>query len=237
MTKAFLTAFLAPALLASLHASASPQQAEAPSRLTLRIYNYAEAHPHILRNARRHTERVLAPAAVETAWLDCPTSPEEIPFNRSCADEPGPNHLILNLLPPSMSERYGFNRDIFGFALPTARGLPGSKISLFFKRVLDLAYHGGVGTSFENAQALILGHMMAHEVGHLLLGPGSHSATGVMSFPWNRRTLTNMERGQLRFSSLEQRRIRKAMDRRIERSLERPRRKETVRNLSLHATL
>ena len=136
--------------------------------------------------------------------------------NRACAAKPGPDNLTLNLLPRSMSKKYGFNSGIFGFALPTAKGLPGQSIRLFVERVLDLAYYGGVGTSFEDAQAIILGHMILHEVGHLLLGPNSHSPSGVMGFPWDKRTLTNVERGRLKFSTGESSKIRKELQRRLD---------------------
>ena len=158
--------------------------------------------------------RIFQRFAIETAWLHCPTSPEQLSANRACSGRPGPNHLVLKLLPESMSKRYGFKRGIFGFALPTAKARPGVAISLFFARVLDLAYYGGVGTSFEDAQALILGHMMAHEVGHLLLGPGSHSAKGIMAFPWDKKILTSMERRRLKFTAEEQAMILKEMKRR-----------------------
>jgi hypothetical protein len=137
-------------------------------------------------------------------------------FNRSCAARMGAHDLALKLLPASMSKRFGFKTGIFGFALPTADGVPGNHISLFVARVLDLAYYGGVGRGYENAQEIILGHMMAHEIGHLLLGPDSHSRRGVMSFPWDKRTLTNMERGRLRFSAKERSGIEQELGRRSE---------------------
>jgi hypothetical protein len=106
-----------------------------------------------------------------------------------------------------MSNLHGYPPDVFGIAASSKGGLPGSHISIFFSRVLDLAFYGTVGTSFEDAQAIILGHMIAHEIGHLLLGPDSHGTKGVMKFPWDRRVLESMERGRLRFTTGEQKRI------------------------------
>ena len=212
MEKLFLALLLAHSLLAS---EVVPRD-EPPRQLTLRIYTYAIVQPGILKRAQRETNRIFQRFAIETAWLHCPTSPQQLSANRACAGRSGPNHLVLKLLPESMSKRYGFQRGIFGFALPTAKARPGVTISLFFARVLDLAYYGGVGTSFEDAQALILGHMMAHEVGHLLLGPGSHSAKGIMAFPWDKKILTSMERGRLQFTAQEQAMILKEMKRRSE---------------------
>ena len=48
--------------------------------------------------------------------------------------------------------------------------------------------------------SVILGHAMAHELGHLLLGTNSHSASGLMRAHWTREDLTNASRGNLRFS-------------------------------------
>ena len=214
MNRILVTALLAPSLLAGPQEATAPVKHDRLRRLTLRIYNYGGVEAAALSQARRVSNRIFAQLAVETTWLICPTSPEEIATNRACALKPGPDHVILKLLPKSMSKKYGFKRGIFGFALPTAEGVPGNDISLFYERVLDLAYHGGGETGFDDAKGIILGHMIAHEVGHLLLGPGSHGESGVMSFPWDRRTLTRMERGLLHFTPPERTKIHQELDRR-----------------------
>ncbi len=215
MARWILMLWMAPVLLAG-KVDSGVSGTDPVHPLTLRVYNYAGVDRGILERGRLETERIIRQVGVEASWLDCPTSAVEMAANRSCAGSPEANHLILNLLPHSMSKKYGFSRGIFGFALPTATGEPGTKISLFFKRVLDLAYHGGVGTGFENAQATILGHVMAHEIGHLLLGPDSHGSSGIMSFPWGKRTLTQMERGRLLFTDEEGAHIRIELLRRIQ---------------------
>jgi hypothetical protein len=215
MKRILLAALLAPSLLAGPRGSADHDKLEQPRQLTLRVYNYGDVEDAALSRARRVSNRIFARLGIQTDWLNCPTSPEEIATNRACAAKPGPDHLILKLLPKAMSKKYEFKRGIFGFALPTAEGVPGTDISLFYQRVLDLAYHGGVGTGFDDAKGIILGHMIAHEVGHLLLGPDSHGSRGVMSFPWNKRTLTTMERGLLEFTAAERSSIHRELDRRV----------------------
>jgi len=209
MARLFLALALAPALLGDQ--PPGPSQCQ---ELTLRQYNYAKLHPHVLREARREAARLFENFGVKPHWLLCPTSPSEMQSNRECADELAPSDLVLNLLPPSMSKKYGFKNGIFGFALPTAKGAPGNHISLFVARVTDLAYHGSVGTTLQDAQAIILGHMIAHEIGHLLLGPNSHSSKGLMRFPWTKKVLQEMERGRLNFTIDEQSKIRLEMARR-----------------------
>ncbi len=55
--------------------------------------------------------------------------------------------------------------------------------------------------------ALILGHAMAHELGHLLLGTNSHSRDGLMAARWNRDDLARAARGDLLFGPEESRRM------------------------------
>ena len=190
--------------------------AEEPSarRLTLRTYNYAGILPEVLARAERRADRLFEQVGLETRWLHCPTSPGQIAENPACRAPIGSADFILNLLPLSMSKKYGLKRSVFGFARPTAYGSGGDWVSLFVSRVTDLARHGSISGSHEEVEALILGHMLAHEVGHLLLGPRSHSPRGVMSFPWNKRTLTLMERNLLRFSRDEENRIQLELARR-----------------------
>jgi len=210
MKSLILSTFLASSLLAAASADAPPESTANTLRMTVRVYNYAKISDGVLRKAKRQSDRIFSGVGIETSWLDCPISPELIPLNRSCSARPGPEDLILKLLPKSMSKKYGFKTGIFGFAL-----VPGHTINLFFARVLDLAYYGNVGADFRDAQAIILGHMIVHEIGHSLLGPNSHAASGVMDFPWDKRVLTNMERGRLKFTREEELKIRKELERRV----------------------
>jgi hypothetical protein len=54
----------------------------------------------------------------------------------------------------------------------------------------------------------LIGHGIAHEIGHLLLGTNSHSDTGLMSAHWNRQELMLAAHMQLLFSAKEAARIR-----------------------------
>jgi hypothetical protein len=49
----------------------------------------------------------------------------------------------------------------------------------------------------------VLAHVMAHEVGHLLLGPGGHGEKGIMRATWSRVELKGTQNGSLRFTVAE----------------------------------
>jgi len=100
----------------------------------------------------------------------------------------------LKILPPSMAARVTSGRDELGFALPSAKAGSASAAWLFYQRVEHLAESKDAG------QAQILGHAMAHEIGHVLLGPNRHSNRGIMRANWDRGVLQEAARGQLLFT-------------------------------------
>ncbi len=53
----------------------------------------------------------------------------------------------------------------------------------------------------------LLGYVIAHELGHLLLGP-AHTCEGVMRAAWNRRDVQSIRQGRVRFSPAEGARMR-----------------------------
>jgi len=59
--------------------------------------------------------------------------------------------------------------------------------------------------------ANVLGNLMAHELGHLLLG-SYHSGTGLMRRGWSRAEFVAANRGELGFSEPEREHILKGVD-------------------------
>jgi hypothetical protein len=68
-----------------------------------------------------------------------------------------------------MSQRFGLSAAKAGFALWPNQAF------VFFDRVLDVTKDTGF------SRPRVLGHVMAHELGHLLLEGENHSTTGIMS--------------------------------------------------------
>jgi len=96
---------------------------------------------------------------------------------------------------------------------------PGDSSNLadvYYSLVEDRAFTNG-------AVSLLLAHVMAHEVGHLLLGP-KHSNRGIMCGWWSPNELTLIQTRRLGFSVTEAQRLQAAVVARLTRvdSLERP---------------
>lgn len=81
----------------------------------------------------------------------------------------------------------------------------GCYADLFYKPMKDL--HKTDGTDV----ASLLGHVAAHEIGHLLLGANSHAVAGIMHAHWTPKELTGAEGEGLIFLREESQRMRQRL--------------------------
>ena len=84
--------------------------------------------------------------------------------------------------------------EVFGVAFLSDEGT-GCYSDVFYDRARELHANWNVGL------ADILGNVMAHELGHLLLGSNSHSGAGIMRAHWQGEELHRLSRGSLWFTS------------------------------------
>ena len=213
MTRIHIDTLLLTALLAfpSLGRTRTPTAATAQPDLsiTIRLYNYAEVDGKALARAKEVTGRIFRQSSVETVWLDCPIEKVEVPSNPVCSGRHRHTDLVLRVLPRSMASRLPHENDSFGFAQLTGGNGYAFIASVFFHRVEELASNGLWRTALgmdprqlpvDLYAPIILGQLMAHEIGHLLLGTGSHSRGGVMRASWNPKTVLRAASGSLTFT-------------------------------------
>jgi hypothetical protein len=185
-----------------------PGSANSGLAITLRVYNYARVPGWTLGMAERETARIFRETGVETRWIDCRLSAAEPPIP-ACKQPFGGSDLFLRLLPPQMARAVPSDGDTFGLAL-TEKDRPGTDAIIFYGRVAELA----------RAESLyewdILAAVMAHEIGHLLLG-GDHSPMGIMRAKWDHEVLKLAARRQLQFTPEQFVLIRKEVARRANR--------------------
>jgi hypothetical protein len=168
-----------------------PGSANPGLAITVRVYNYARVPASILRTAEQETAMIFREAGVETVWADCRVSTAE-PQTATCTQLLSSADFFLKLLPPSMARAFPSYADTFGLAL-TEEGRRGKDAMILYGRIAALATTERLYTED------ILACVMAHEIGHLLLGRG-HSPTGIMRATLNRWELLQAGRGQLKFT-------------------------------------
>ena len=147
--------------------SAWAQSPEPQLKLGVRTYNYAAVPGGILLEAEQHTAEIFRRAGIDLAWIECPLSPSEVDKFPACAPGAGPLAVTLKILPESMAEGFGLPLKNFGVTLQHHASF------VFYNRV-QLATQVGL------SEPVVLGHIIAHELGHLLLGEGGHSDRGIM---------------------------------------------------------
>jgi hypothetical protein len=78
------------------------------------------------------------------------------------------------------------------FANPYAGA--GASVTVFMDRLEPMAAHSPIASAF------LLGHVLAHEMGHVLQGVTRHSATGVLKEHWSEMDIRTMGVERLRFT-------------------------------------
>jgi len=206
----FLAAIARPTFASEL----PPAPIEQSSEITVRIYNYAKVPKTTLSSAIEEARRIFQKADVETDWAICPIAGVPQHSNSTCNNEKhlGPAGINLRILPQSMAARLDAHWEYIGFALSTATPGAGSDAWVFYGRVEELAASRIVD------RKLILGAAMAHEIGHLFLGLGSHSPGGIMRARWHREEMELAGQGYLLFTSRQSDQIRSAVRMRLQRA-------------------
>ena len=154
--------------------------------VTILVYNHTQASAAILAGAEREAGRILGEAGLQPVWLDCLSRDSAGDLQELCHKAREPIDVVLRVLPGHIQGR--LQDTLFGFASPPALA------SVYYE------YAGRLASS-DTEISLMLGCAIAHEVGHLLLGPNSHSAAGIMQGEWEPKQFPLILRGGLLFTS------------------------------------
>jgi hypothetical protein len=126
------------------------------------------------REAMRVAALILEQVGVEVDWAGCDRV-GSMPPDPRCATPPA-GDVVVRLI-HSPHDRFDGALS-FGYALIDRSTRRGTLATVFPDRVERLAATAGTEA------AELLGRAVAHEVGHILLGRGTHSPTGLMREHW-----------------------------------------------------
>jgi hypothetical protein len=140
--------------------------------VVLHVTDYAHVQPTEMALAQEHASRVYANAGVRLVWTDgC----------AAAANPDGARHLDVVVLSAAMAERYNPPPRTFGQASPVTK-----RALIFYGRAIVHAIES------HSDPALLLGLVLAHEVGHMLLPAPSHASSGVMRADWDGRKIVRI---------------------------------------------
>jgi hypothetical protein len=158
-------------------------------QLKVSVFNASPISSSTIERAEGEAGRVLHDAGVDVIWLNCPQAISQSASLDLCSEASFPLHLHLRIIRDS----HGLKVSTVGISFSTEDGR-GCYADLFYEPIRQLEEETHVSPS------VILGHAMAHELGHLLLGTSSHSPSGLMRAHWTRDDLLDATKGNLRFS-------------------------------------
>jgi hypothetical protein len=182
-------------------------QTIAPNRtFQILVFNYTEASSESLVVAEREAGRILNESGFRVTWLNCPVTPGG---SETCRKEVAASDIRVRIVPLPVQAKSMFHDSVFGFAIAPAFA------SVYYQSAQRLA-------KLDNAEfeiPVILGCVIAHEIGHLLLGPGSHSPSGIMQPQWERKQVQQAMTGRLLFTAEQSQVIRAQAQSRLEMQL------------------
>jgi hypothetical protein len=152
---------------------ASAQNHEDALTVTLHVTNHAAISPKELAAAEAYAAAIYRAAGIETVWTETPWA----------LGGSGSPHLRVVILSPEMTAKKSrgaqLDANLMGTAIDGATDGSGRIAYVFADRIRQAALQ--YAAKLDHG----LGHVMAHEVGHLLLGVHSHAQAGLMTADWN----------------------------------------------------
>jgi hypothetical protein len=185
-TCAVLTlSFFAPSCLAQNVSATKAVKTE----VQVSVYDDAAVPSRILAAAEVQIHRIFRHAGVEILWRNC-SERAEIVLLAGC-QVIGSDHLVLRILPHALGAQVRNRNDVLGTATVDEQGV-GYYGYAFYDRIQQMA-------DARRLASALLGHVLAHEIGHLLLQSNSHSISGIMSGRWDGGELRRISEGNMFF--------------------------------------
>jgi hypothetical protein len=148
--------------------------------VTIHVTDNANLSPTELAGAEAYATAAYRAAGLHIVWSSAPWNPE-------AEHSAGPRSIDVRLVivPRDMAEKKcraeKLGDSVLGVAISGASEARGRIAYILYDRIARVAALRQ--TPFVRA----LGHVMAHEIGHLLIGVNSHSDEGLMRADWNTR--------------------------------------------------
>jgi hypothetical protein len=171
------------------------------AKLVVRLYDYAHVPSRVLTRAEHETARIFQIAGIQLSWVECGPPQANTESFLNCEHVTDPLGLYVTVLPQHMAA-WLRRPSRFGTSF-------GTRAVVFHHQVEETARN----ESF--SEALILGSVMAHELGHLLLG--KNHGRGVMTDTFVRRDFVSAEKGELVFTPEQAEQMRARISRALER--------------------
>jgi len=149
--------------------------------VVVRVYDASGLDEHLRQAALEVAGTTLAPTSVEVTWRVCGVSNQHASY---CDTALAPGELAIRIVRiPAVTDRSPGVR--LGDAFIDAHARRGVLATIYLDRVLRLAEQTGAD------RVALLGHAIAHELGHLLMASNVHGSIGLMRAFWSLEEVRN----------------------------------------------
>ena len=153
------------------------------------MFNDAQISDGKVATAESVAARLFGRAGIRIDGLNCGHTTETGEERASCSKAAFPEHFEVRLRQKSLN----LHESTLGLSFLGDDGI-GCHADVFYAGVEPIEQEAGL-----SAEA-ILGLVIAHELGHLLLGTNSHAARGIMRANWKKQDLSLAGKGMLGFT-------------------------------------
>ena len=163
-------------------------------------YNYAGAPPEAIAKAQQEASRILNRIGVNIEWVDCPRTAGERDLFPRCRLNSPLRPVVLRVFSGRPPAELASSLHASGRAHLDGNG----------NGYLADVYVAGANVLAEaspSQRASILGHLIAHELGHIFLASSEHARSGIMRPKWNKADLRLAISGGLLFNAQQAKRI------------------------------
>jgi hypothetical protein len=182
-----------------LIASLAGWGAESAAEITVQVHNDAGLPEHKVSLALAEAAWIMRLAGVTVHWTRCTGAVD-------CQESPDPRLLVISINADAPSD---LSKTALGFALPfTARG---NHAAAFVGKVASFTQNHLLGASEDPS---VLGAVIAHELGHLLLKSNEHG-DGIMRADWQSGAARAIVQRRLVFTPVQARNMRQNLQRRV----------------------
>lgn len=190
-----IVAFMFTAAVLGARFSSASERPVADQSVTVQIHDYAQVPNDSLSSASAMVARLYEKIGVRIEWIGVLRKGDR--RAKSERREETSRHAIAQItiliLTPKMAAKSPVAEGVLGFAAVADQGM-GRICYAIFDRVRSVAL------SIPTDESQVLGFVMAHEIGHLLLPRGSHSTNGLMRDHWDVRDMRRIDLLKLQFS-------------------------------------
>jgi hypothetical protein len=137
------------------------------SAFTVLVFNFRQVSRDILSNAEKEADQIFGHAGIQVVWRECPTG------NEPCRIGSGPVFFLAIKAGPVQNKFL----DVVSGEAKTADHLA----MVYY----DALPHVARGKTTPQQASTLLACVIAHELGHLLLGAHGHSIHGIMRDRWD----------------------------------------------------